>query len=106
MDSKDYKTSKNYDLLVDLLNQQKRVICFVDYDARSGYPCRDTALARSFKSKLKENEMCYEAGVRGIGYLYGFAAKCLSRASSSSWPRNEIICKTDSSTCSIFGRAE
>lgn len=59
-----YSLSQDYNLLFDLLNSNRAIVCFVDYQDGQGNPAeRDVCLAR------KPEHNMYIIGVRGICYI-------------------------------------
>lgn len=66
MDSNDYHTSTDYKLLLDLLNQGKRIVCFCDYIGNF----QDIGIARANHKLYKLSpEKYYDVGARGISYI-------------------------------------
>ena len=70
-----YNLSNDYEMLIALLEKGHEIACFVDYVTLFAngerYLSRDIAKADCGQSTLSHKRI-YQAGVRGIGYLYGF----------------------------------
>lgn len=69
MSNLDYITSKDYPLLKELLDQGKRVVCFISYEQPHGLS-KATDIAYARKSIFHDIE--YLVGVRGNCYFSSF----------------------------------
>ena len=71
-DNKDYKVSKNYKHLCELLKHGKRVVCFHTYDIardeNNPFMVTDVCIAYYVKDCAKQYQG-YSIGCRGIGFL-------------------------------------
>ena len=65
----DYNTSKDYCLLKELLDQGKKVVCFVSYELHKGLS-KATDIAYARKSIFHDVE--YIVGVRGTVYFNSY----------------------------------
>ena len=62
-----YKTSKDYERLVELMKEGQTIVCFADYNVNERV-YRDVARARLYTNT-------FQISARGIGYVWAFDGK-------------------------------